>query len=115
MVQGIKARQQQIPSPRGTPTRNQFVVLEPNTDRSAWEKTATPTVNVVRDEEATIAAVQKGEDFLFIIVCSCGPQRHSTKLKLLLESIDSHRPLNAEVLLTPEPLDCSLMNHTLTR
>ena len=59
----------------------------------------TPTVHAVREEDATIAAVQEEETLPFILVRSCGPRRRSTKLKLQLESIDSHCPLDAEGLL----------------
>jgi hypothetical protein len=91
-MQGIRARQRQIPSTRGVPTCNRFAALEPNTDRAAREMAATPTVHAVKEEDTTIAAVQEEETLPFILVRSCGPRRRSTKLKLQLESIDSHCP-----------------------
>ena len=98
MMQGIRVRQRQIPGPQGVSTCNRFTALESNTDKVAREMAAAPALHTAR-EGITAAPDQESETLPFILVRSCGSRRRSTKLKLQLESIDSHRPLDAEGLL----------------
>ena len=82
-------------------TQYRFSILEPCTDVVAQNMMSNSDANVHDENEAVAPTVPELEEENppFILVRSCGSRRRSTKLKLQLESIDSHRPLDAEGLL----------------
>ena len=85
-------------------TGNRFSVLEPCTDSTAQNMMSIPGVQCTDQEEEKEAPVvdqlKEEEHPPFILVRSCNSsKRSSTNLKLRLESIDSHQPMDATALL----------------
>ena len=82
-------------------TSNRFSVLELCNDPTAKNMmSSSAAVTHENKETEAPALLSNAEDPPpFILVRSFGPRRRSTKLKLQLETVDSHRPLDAEGLL----------------
>ena len=84
------------------PTTNRFSILEHCTDLTAQSMNAasqSPVLSTIPEVQSTNPATTE-EHPPFILVRSCGSsKRSSTNLKLRLEPVDSHQPMDATALL----------------